>query len=187
MVECSFTIYGLNWTCLLHILNTLSANPTKWSNTLKLAPYWNFGLNALLKFSWKQCNMNSFNKVSIIKNPTLLSNTLTPMWRYNMGDNCWDSKIEERERRSWKLSFLVILNRSSDFLTYRYSDWEHACGAISPLTLKRLSMLSGLGNFTKKSLWHRCFPVKFAKFLRTPFLQNISGRLILRIEHLPVM
>ena len=31
----------------------------------------------------------------------------------------------------------------------------------------------------KKSLWHRCFPVTFAKFLRTPFLQNTSGRLLL--------
>ena len=29
----------------------------------------------------------------------------------------------------------------------------------------------------KKSLWHRCFPVNFAKFLRTKFLQNTSGRL----------
>ena len=27
----------------------------------------------------------------------------------------------------------------------------------------------------KKRLWHKCFPVNFAKFLRTPFLQNISG------------
>ena len=27
----------------------------------------------------------------------------------------------------------------------------------------------------KKSLWHRCFPVKIAKFLRAPFLQNTSG------------
>ena len=27
----------------------------------------------------------------------------------------------------------------------------------------------------KKSLWHRCFPVNFAKFLRTSFLQNTSG------------
>ena len=33
----------------------------------------------------------------------------------------------------------------------------------------------------KKSLWHRCFSVSFAKFLRTAFLQNISGRLILKI------
>ena len=31
----------------------------------------------------------------------------------------------------------------------------------------------------KKRLWHRCFPVNFAKFLRTPFLQNTSERLLL--------
>ena len=34
-------------------------------------------------------------------------------------------------------------------------------------------------NFIKKRLWHRCFPVNFDKFLRTPILQNISGRLFL--------
>ena len=34
-------------------------------------------------------------------------------------------------------------------------------------------------NFSKKRLWHRCFPIKFAKFLRKPFLQNTSGRLLL--------
>ena len=27
----------------------------------------------------------------------------------------------------------------------------------------------------KKRLWHTCFPVNFAKFLRTPFLKRISG------------
>ena len=31
----------------------------------------------------------------------------------------------------------------------------------------------------KKKLWHSCFPVNFTKFLRTPFLQNTSGRLLL--------
>ena len=31
----------------------------------------------------------------------------------------------------------------------------------------------------KKRLWHRCFPVNFTKFLRTPFLQNTSGQLLL--------
>ena len=31
----------------------------------------------------------------------------------------------------------------------------------------------------KKRLWRRCFPVNFMKFLRTPFLQNNSGRLVL--------
>ena len=31
----------------------------------------------------------------------------------------------------------------------------------------------------KKRLWHRCFPVNFVKFLRTPFLQNTSERRLL--------
>ena len=33
--------------------------------------------------------------------------------------------------------------------------------------------------FLQKRLWHKCFPVNLAKFLRTPFLQNTSGRLLL--------
>ena len=37
-------------------------------------------------------------------------------------------------------------------------------------------------NFIKKRLWHRCFPVNFAKFLRTSFLQNTSGRLLLCVS-----
>ena len=30
-----------------------------------------------------------------------------------------------------------------------------------------------------KSVWHRCSPVNFGKFLRTPFLQKTSGQLFL--------
>ena len=41
----------------------------------------------------------------------------------------------------------------------------------------------GLSLLTKPArnqrLWHRCFPVNFTKLLRTPFLQNTSGRLFL--------
>ena len=33
----------------------------------------------------------------------------------------------------------------------------------------------------KKRLWHRCLPVIFVKYLRTPFLQNTPGRLLLII------
>ena len=33
----------------------------------------------------------------------------------------------------------------------------------------------------KTNLWHSCFPVNFLKFIRTPFLQNTSGRLLLHI------
>ena len=34
----------------------------------------------------------------------------------------------------------------------------------------------------KKRLWHRCFSVNFAKFLRTPFLQNTCGWLLLNSD-----
>ena len=34
----------------------------------------------------------------------------------------------------------------------------------------------------KKRLWHKCFPVNFAKFLRTPFLQDTFGRLLLDVS-----
>ena len=34
----------------------------------------------------------------------------------------------------------------------------------------------------QKRLWHRCFPVNFAKFLRKPFSQNTSGRLLRPLE-----
>ena len=39
----------------------------------------------------------------------------------------------------------------------------NACARVSFLTL------------LKKRLWYMCFPVNFAKILRTPFLQNTSG------------
>ena len=37
-------------------------------------------------------------------------------------------------------------------------------------------------NFVKKRLQHRYFPVKFAKFLRTPILKNICERLLLNLS-----
>ena len=44
------------------------------------------------------------------------------------------------------------------------------------------SKVAGLRPATllKKRLWHRCFPVNFAKFLKTSFLQNTSRRLFLQ-------
>ena len=39
-----------------------------------------------------------------------------------------------------------------------------------------------LNRVAGQRLWHRYFPVNFAKFLRTPFLQNTSGRLLLTLK-----
>ena len=40
------------------------------------------------------------------------------------------------------------------------------------------SLFNKVATLLKKRLWHRCFPVNFAKFSRAPFLQNTSGRLL---------
>ena len=46
---------------------------------------------------------------------------------------------------------------------------KHQCRSLF------LNKVAGLSlTLLKKRLWHRCFPVNFAKFLRTPFLQNTS-------------
>ena len=38
------------------------------------------------------------------------------------------------------------------------------------------------GEIFKKRIWHRCFPVNFAKFLRTPFFIEHLWWLILALE-----
>ena len=55
----------------------------------------------------------------------------------------------------WKKVFLEISKNSQ----------ENTCAKVSFLI-----KLQAYCNFIKKRLWHRCFPVNFAKFLRTPFL-----------------
>ena len=56
-----------------------------------------------------------------------------------------------------------------------YTPWKftgkHLCQSLF------FNKVAGLRPLLKN--WHRCFPVNFAKFLRTPFLQNSSGRLFL--------
>ena len=52
---------------------------------------------------------------------------------------------------------------------------KHMCQIIF------FNKVAGL-SFLKKRLWHRCFSVNFAKFLRAAFLQNTSGRLLLRLQ-----
>ena len=39
----------------------------------------------------------------------------------------------------------------------------------------------------KRRLWHRCFPVNFAKILRTPFLQNTTGQLLLSLVNISLL
>ena len=47
---------------------------------------------------------------------------------------------------------------------------KHLCHSLRPATL------------LNKRLWYRCFTLNFAKFLGTPFLQKISGQLLLNFS-----
>ena len=54
---------------------------------------------------------------------------------------------------------------------------KHLCWSL-------FSKVAGLKacEFIKRRLQHRCFPMKFTKFLRTPILKTICGRLLLDLE-----
>ena len=54
---------------------------------------------------------------------------------------------------------------------------KHLCQSLY------FNKVAGLKTATllKSRFWHRCFPVNFVKFLRTPFLSNTSGRLLLQL------
>ena len=51
---------------------------------------------------------------------------------------------------------------------------------LSKGVLRNFVKLTGK-RLLKKRLWHKCFPLNFAKFRRTPFLQNTYGRLRLPV------
>ena len=54
-----------------------------------------------------------------------------------------------------------------------------------PVSASLFNKYAGLKacNFIKKRLQHRYFPVKFAKFLRTPFFTEYIRQLLLKISH----
>ena len=56
----------------------------------------------------------------------------------------------------------------------RQSLFFNKVGGLSPEACK----------FIKKRLWHRCFPVNFAKFLRAPFLtEHVLWLLLIKTLH----
>ena len=63
------------------------------------------------------------------------------------------------------------------FLEISQSSQENTCARYSFL----IKFQALTCNFIKKRLWHKCFLMNFAKFLKKPFLRNTSGRLLLSI------
>ena len=94
-----------------------------------------------------------------------------------------------RGQQFWQQLIIMILN----LLTYLSFYWLYIEAVIRGVLLKKVfleisqnSQENSLRPATlfKKRLGHRCFLMNFAKFLKTPFLQNIPGRLLLCIGKL---
>ena len=96
----------------------------------------------------------------------------------------------------------ILLNSLSHFFAVFSSCYFQSSEAVARRHSARKSVLRNFAKFTgkhlyqspfliklqawpatllKKRLWHKCFPVNLTKFLRTPFLQNNSGRLLLNL------
>ena len=80
--------------------------------------------------------------------------------------NCKNNHILDRSSRRRCSVRKDVLKNFAKFLG------KHLCQDLFMSELKA-------SNFIKKRLRHKCFPADFAKFLRTPFLQNTSGQLLL--------
>ena len=98
--------------------------------------------------------------------------------------------------RHWFLTFLLFISREIGILELllAVAGSSHQRCSVRKGVLRNFAKFTGKdlcqilffnkvasltpATLLKERLWHRCFPVSFAKFLRTPFLQNTSRRLL---------
>ena len=76
-----------------------------------------------------------------------------------------DSPFNTSSNKKWEKQPPVVFCKKKVLLEILLNSQENTC---RPATL------------LKKRLWRRCFLPNFAKFLRAPFLQNTSGRVLLK-------
>ena len=88
--------------------------------------------------------------------------------RVNMAKFLRAAFFIEVSRSSRLKMFLGVLKSFANFTG------KHLCWKALESFLKKLAWWRPATSL-KKRLQQGCFPVKFAKFLRTPFLQNTSG------------
>ena len=72
---------------------------------------------------------------------------------------------------------ISVLINSANFLRI------HMCQSLFFNKVLLFLLFFKLKHYLKKRLWHRCFLVNFAKFLRTPFFTEHSHWLLLRFRH----
>ena len=96
----------------------------------------------------------------------------------NCEDYCFSSKcqsylVEAKVRSSHRRCSI----RKGVLRNFAKFTGKHMCQS---LFLNKVAGLRPTASLLKERLWRRCFPVNFTKFLRTPFLQNTFGPLLLQ-------
>ena len=113
--------------------------------------------------------VSSYSKQKLILSKSRLKfKTLREITEINKKDKfCQQLSLHRSSHRRCSVKKSVIRN-------FAKFTRKHLCQSIF------FNIVAGLRPATvlKERLWHRCFPMSFAKFLRTPFLQNTSGRLL---------
>ena len=93
---------------------------------------------------------------------------------------CWQKAFADCSLWSFMFSFFLqpleaVAGRcsvkKSDLENFSKFTGKHLCQGLRPATL------------LKKRLWHKCFPVNFTKFLRTPFLREHLPWLLMNLSH----
>ena len=85
---------------------------------------------------------------------------------------------------SLSLFIKVLLITKSVYIIFCQYNFIHLSEAAARGVLWKNMFLEISQNLQENTwgLWHRCFPVNFVKFLRTLFLEDISGRLLLILD-----
>ena len=105
--------------------------------------------------------------------------------------------LKETNEESISSTLILVILQSIDWIklnllpldTYQKKFWYVQAVAGGFRQSPFFNKIAGLRPATllKKRLWHKCFPVNFAKFLRTPFLQNTSWRLVLKVYYISLV
>ena len=114
---------------------------------------------------WK--NTNVFHNVDV-----KLSKSKNPILNIKMNRNIiMDSYHIHNCTLIYRSSWQRCSVRKGFLINFAKFTGKHLCQSLF------FNKVAGLRSATllKKRLWHRCFPVNFVKFLRTPFWKNTSG------------
>ena len=96
---------------------------------------------------------------------------------YSCDNGCFHCAPAPNKKRLLNFLSQQRCSIKKGFLKISQNSQENTCARVSYL----IKLQAPPATLLKKTLWHRCFPVNFAKFLRTLFLQNTSGQLLLII------